>query len=235
MRYISLFVCVLMVSVLASLTGCSKTDGAEEVSLPNSVISSSVPDPTTQPTEMPQATSAPTSAAPAEDSAPSETENTTENTTVTTKGLRYQFSSRDITAVSKVDPAVAEAIDSTHIGLDGQAEDGWYVAFADVSVTNLTDEDQYVMLNTISIAEVEDGSSITGTICGMRYYEDGDSDSKQYFGVSIGAGETLNAHVGFQIGSMHLGRGQTAFYINPDGVSPANDNTRFLPITITYQ
>lgn len=154
---------------------------------------------------------------------------------IITSGVEYQFETCDLVAVSTVEPSVAAAIDSPHIYQDGQVETGWYVAFADITVTNVSAKDQYIMLNAVSIARVENGNAVMGTTSSMRYYDGGDSSSKQYLGVSIGAGEQVTAHVGFLVNKDHLGQGQIAFYINPDGVSPANDNTRVVPITITYQ
>ncbi len=250
-KKLSMYVATLCIA--AVLAGCTKVEESE-VSQPSTSTPAPVteatasPAPTLQPTETPALINIPDSTEPPTptvttppnistdvySTANSDTE-AISNDGIVTSGLEYKFASYEVTAVSNVTPDIAKAIDSPHIGQDGQAEAGWYVAFADVTVTNISGNDQYVMLNCISIAQIANGSAATGTVSSMRYYDGGTPSSKQYFGVSIGAGETISANVGFLINKDRLGQDDIAFYINPDGVSPANDNTRVVPITITYQ
>lgn len=153
-----------------------------------------------------------------------------------TAGIEYQFDSYNIVAVSSVSEAIAAAINSPHINKTGEAEPGWYVAITSLTISNISDATQYIMLNGVSIVRIDgEGAPVKGSTCSMRYYDKGNPNSKQYFGITLAANETRSVSVGFLIDKEFLGDGEYAFLINPDGIWPGNENTREVPITLIFK
>lgn len=160
---------------------------------------------------------------------------------VITQNVEYRFSSTHLTAVSKVDSLIAEAIDSPHVFETGETEEGWYIVLTEMSVTNLLDKPQLVVLNSVSLAQADSiNKPIMGSTMSMRYYKEGDESGKDYFKLTLDGNETIQCEVGFLLCkenfeySKEFGS-ESFFYINPDGVYPANDNARFVSVELTYE
>lgn len=158
-----------------------------------------------------------------------------------TQNIEYKFSSTSLTAVSNVDPSIAEAIDSPHVFETGETEEGWYVVLTEISVTNLLEKPQLVVLNSVSLAQADSISKpIMGSTMSMRYYKEGDASGKDYFKLTLDSNETIRCEVGFLVCKENFEYSEEFgsepfFYVNPDGVYPANDNARFIPVDLTYE
>ena len=161
---------------------------------------------------------------------------------VITGNVEYTFETDTFTALSQVEPTIAQAVDTPAIdSITGAADPDWYLVLADVTYTNLLNEPQQVMLNAVKISAADQaGESMWGADQSMRYLEGGDHTGKDTFKLLLQGGESKTCRVGFLVDgafySQQLENGGTpVIKVNPDGLWPDNDRTRLHPVTILWE
>ncbi|MEG0597361.1 MAG: hypothetical protein RR502_04860 [Oscillospiraceae bacterium] len=155
-----------------------------------------------------------------------------ESQSVITQNVMYSFADTNLTMLKSIDLVIGKAMDYDRMNESGALEDGYSVAVTQMTVKNMLDAPQTVMLNNVSLSFTDDGAPISASIS-MRYFDQGDASSSAYFKCALEANEELACTVGFLINDSWLAYGEPIFSINPSGTFPPDEDARFVPITLT--
>ncbi|MEG2138924.1 MAG: hypothetical protein RRY64_09725, partial [Oscillospiraceae bacterium] len=109
------------------------------------------------PPPSPQTVVSPTPSPSSPSDSDANSEANTESQSVITQNVMYSFANTNLTMLKSIDPVIGKAMDYDRMNESGALEDGYSVAVTQMTVKNMLDVPQTVMLNNVSLSFADQG------------------------------------------------------------------------------